>query len=179
MHSMVSKAITFMATGLMALAPAFAVPVQSTITPQGSNLYTFSYTVNNETGQALQELSIYFDHQYYANLQLISSPANWDPIVIQPDVFLYSDGFVDILALGTGLNPGGMLTGLSILARYSGPGMPGAQNFEFVDPDTFAVLSSGQTVAEIEPPPTDVDAPGTMLLAGLGMMALTLSRRRR
>lgn len=169
---------------VMLLAWASMLPASASITytvaPQGNDVYTYSYDVINEWAATVDEFSIFFDPVLFADLQLASSPMGWDALVIQPDRLLPSDGYVDLLALSSGLGTGESLTGLSVTFTFLGQGVPGAQAYHIVDPVTFEIRISGRT-ENLSAPPTTVDAPtsAALLLAGLAAFAAMPIRKRR
>ena len=49
--------------------------------------WQYDYTVENTLPDPIQEFTIYFDWDLYENLAVVGAPpANWDPLVIQPDL---------------------------------------------------------------------------------------------
>jgi len=138
-------AFCLLATGL---APAWATTVSYDLANVGGSTWAYSYTVSNDTlGVDIEEFTVFFDVNLYANLSLVASPAGWDPIVIQPDGAIPDDGFYDALALSGGIMPGNSLSGFSVQFDFLGTGTPGDQLFDSVDPLSFASLDSGFTQA--------------------------------
>jgi hypothetical protein len=141
----------------------------------GGNSYEYTYFVVNDTlGVDIEELAVYFDVDLFENLQTATAPADWDPLIIQPDPVLPDDGFLDVLALASGIAPGGSLGAFTIRTDFLGTGTPGRQPFEILDPSTFTVLDSGFTV------PAGAGAvpePAALWLLGLASGALGLLRR--
>jgi len=125
--------------------------------------YTYSVT-NDSLSSSIDEFTIYFNPGLYDNLIVGNTPADWDPLITQPDPFLVSDGFYDALALVTGIAPGATVSGFSVSFDWLVAGIPGSQFFEVVNPPTFVVLDSGNT--------TPVPEPGTLLLLGSGLIGL-------
>ena len=73
----------------------------------GGTTWEYSYTVENDTlGSDIEEFTIYFDLGLYENLVVVSTPADWDPLVIEPDANIPDDGFYDALALSAGISGG-------------------------------------------------------------------------
>lgn len=148
-----------------------AATVAFTVNNISGNTWEYQYTVTNDTlGSSLEELTIYFDATLFENLSLPSAPVDWDPIVIQPDLFIPDDGFYDALALVSGIAAGDTLGGFSLLVDYLGAGVPGAQFFEVVDPFTFTVLESGMTS------PVPLPPAALLFLSGLGLLGLWRKR---
>ncbi len=132
------------------------------------NTWLYDYTITNDTlGTPLEEFTIYFDVALYANLVVESSPTDWDPLAVDPDPLLPDDGFFDSVALISGIAPGDTLSGFSVSFDFLGAGMPGAQPFDIVDPNTFAVLENGFTT-----PATVVPVPAAVWLFGSGLLML-------
>ena len=154
--------------------PALAAAVTYQATALGGDAWRYDYTVKNDGSPAsIDEFTIFFELGLYADLAVAASPAGWDALVVQPDAGLPADGFFDALALGAGLLSGEEAL-FSVTFTYSGPGVPGAQSFDVVDPLTFAVIESGRSTAAAVVP-----EPGTtwLLLAAVG--ALLTCRRYR
>lgn len=134
------------------------------------------YTIYGEDGDPpIREFTIFFDVGNYSNLQLLGAPVNWDGIVVDPDIALPAEGFFDALALVEAVNPGAILGGFKLGFDYSGPGAPGRQYFEIIDPETFSTLASGFTERETS---GSVPEPGTLLLMGC-MLPVMLGLRRK
>jgi hypothetical protein len=157
-----------------AAAPSEATVITFDVAAVAGNTFEYSYVVENDTLTLdIEELAVYFDVDLFENLRLATAPPDWDPVVVQPDVLLRDDGFLDVLALFAGIPPGGTLGGFTIQADFLGPGVPGRQRFEILDPVTFAILDSGFTVPAATVP---VPEPGLLWLLGPALYAL---RRRR
>ena len=114
---------------------------------------------------------MYFDLGVYENLTLITAPATWDPLLVEPGNFLSNAGFYDALALSAGIVPGNSLGIFSVRFYYLGAGTPGSQYFEIVDPVTFGVLDSGQTNL--------IPVPAAFWLFGSGLIGLIGFARRK
>lgn len=147
----------------------------ATISYQASHLggtsWEYSYTITNDTlGVALEEFTIFFAVGEYQNLAVTASPIDWDSVVIEPNDQLPDDGYFDALAQVAGIPAGASFGGFKVSFDFLGVGTPGSQPFEFVDPDTFAVLESGNT--------TVVPLPAAGWLLGTGVLALVAGRRR-
>lgn len=151
-----------------------AAVVTYAVTPLGGSQWEYSYLIsNNGTSGSIDEFSIYFAHSLHSNLQLTSSPAGWDFLLVQPDVGLPSAGFVDGLASNLGLQPGDSLSGLTVSFTFLGTGIPGWQPFDVIDPANFEVIESGRTTAEST---GAVPEPSTLALLALAGLAAA-SRR--
>ena len=175
---MMSRIRTVLAVSLLLLATnAVADTIEYTIENLGGSSWQYNYTVINTGADALEAFAVYFDFGVYENLDLISSPADWDPLVIQPDLGLPDDGFVDSLAFAAGVAPGEMLGGFSVSFDFLETGTPGDQFFDIFDLNTvdiMAVASLRESMSLRCPNP---------LLSGLfaiGLfLMLTFAKRRR
>lgn len=140
------------------------------------NTFEYTYVVDNDSlAVDIEELAVYFDVDLFENLRMATAPSDWDPLVVQPDTVLRDDGFLDGLALLSGIPPGGSLGVFTIWADFLGAGIPGRQRFEILDPVTFAVLDSGFTVPASGGP---VSEPNGLWMLGLGLAALRFRRSR-
>ena len=146
-----------------------------------------NYSVTAGANEKINEFTIFFNPSLYKNLTVATSPTAWDSLVIQPDTGIPANGFFDSLNNGAGIQGGTTLDGFAVSFLYTGTGMPGSQDFEIVNPMTFATLSSGRTTAfEIapplspppQPPTTNVPEPATIGLIGLAAILLASQRKR-
>lgn len=155
---------------------ASAAEIEYELVPLGADTWRYEYSLTNTSSASIFEFSIFFEDASFSSLAVGSTPANWDSIVVQPDVGLGSDGFVDSLSLSGGLAPGGTLSGLSV--TFSSLGVtPGAQRFTVVDPNTFETIESGITIpAGVTTP---IPEPSSLALLGVGLFALIPGIRRR
>ena len=152
---------------------ASATVIQYQQVLQSGNHYEYSYSITNDDSFDIYALTIFFEVGSYANLAIISSPTDWDPLAIQPDVSLSSDGFVDWQAFVLPLLPSQLLMGFSVefdwIGAVANPFT--SQYFEIYDPESFGVLASGNTFRD-----TTVDVPEssglTMLIVGLALLLL-------
>jgi hypothetical protein len=160
---------------LLACHAAEAALIQFSTIHLGGTQWRNTYTlVLDAADQPLHEFTIHFSRDRYANLELPAAPAGWSALAVQPDLTIPADGFYDALALMAPAAANTTLPGFSIVFDYAGLGRPGPQAYDIVDPDTFAVLDSGQTVLAVGPQP--VPEPASLGLFLLGAVAL-LRRR--
>jgi len=142
------------------------------------NTWEYTYTVKNDMLVTdIEEFTIFFDAGLTENLVATTTPANWDPLVIQPDPGLPDDGFYDALALVSGIAPGDMLGGFGVQFDFLGIGTPGSQAFDIVDAFTFDVLDSGTTNLASVPVPTPVPEPNLLLLMSAGFFVFAGRKR--
>lgn len=161
---------------LAAGSQAQGAVIDYSVTALGPQSWQYDYTVTNDSEiLTIDEFTIYFDRTLFGNLAIALSPVNWDPLVIQPDPELPSNGFFDALALAFGIAPGTALSGFSVTFDFLGSGIPGSQPFDVVDPLTFEVLQSGFTSLAAQ----TVPEPGTLALLLVGGIAAAAVQRRR
>ena len=118
------------------------------VTP-GQDLWEYSYRVSDVTFTANQGFTIFFDRTLYSQLQ--NPPtfvnADFDLLVVQPDLALMSNGFYDALALR---NAPSLADPFRVKFVWLGPGTPGSQPFTIYNTD-FSTISQGQTIGVPEP----------------------------
>ena len=144
-----------------------AVMVVSFSQLAGDQWQTDLVLVNDGTPEQITGFTVYFDESLFTDLSVASSPANWDSLVIQPDLALASPGFFDslVIAPGSPLLLGQQQAGFSVLVRYAGAGSPPMLPFEIVDTQ-FNVLFSGMTTPIPEPATLILFFAGLLILAG-------------
>jgi hypothetical protein len=125
----------------------------------------------------INDFTIYFPDASFAALSLGASPAGWDSLVVQPDTALHSPGFLDSLALGSGIGTAASLGGFEVKFNFLGTGSPPPLRFDINDANFHAVYS-GLTTATVV---TAVPEPETawLFLVGLGAFALRRMRQNR
>jgi hypothetical protein len=161
---------------LVPFSSARAGVIDYVLTALGGNLWRYDYTINNPVPSlGFDELTVYFDVGQYELLSAPAAPAGWDPIAVQPDAGIPSDGFFDALNLGAPLADGASVSGFSVEFAYLGVGTPGAQRYELLDSLTLTIIGSGTT----ELAPAAVPEPSTSMLALLGIGLAGLGRRAR
>lgn len=158
------------------VSPSFGGPVEveSEIWFEVSELsggrWQYTYDVTNANIMAgVFEFTIYFNFDLYDGLMVESNgvlAATWDEIVWDPMDRPGIAGGYDALAEVFAIGPAMTASGFSVSFDWLGEGMPGSQDYEIVNPDTFEVIDSGQTIPE----------PATLLLFGLS--ALLAGRKR-
>ncbi len=162
-------------TSVMAMilaTPAAATTIVYSATSLGGTSWRYDYSVTNDSlSVAIAEFTVYFALGSYANLAIAAAPSGWDPLVVQSDADLPADGFYDALTLEGGIALEATLDGFAVTFDYLGPGTPGAQAFEVVDPVSFAALDTGTT--------SPVPLPGAAGLAGAALAAAAVRARRR
>ncbi|MBS3955312.1 MAG: hypothetical protein KGZ88_20370 [Methylomicrobium sp.] len=131
--------------------------------------WQYNYSVYNDSlTNDIEQFLIYFDHNAFDNLAAVDSPITWDPLVIQPDIFLPDDGYFDLLALASGIAPGESLSGFLIEFDYLLSGTPGSQYFEVRDSTSYNLLHSGNTVLAKR----NVPELNTLLLVIIGIIPM-------
>ena len=152
-----------------------ATTITFDLSNSSGNTWTANYSIINDTlAGPIEEFTIFFDLGLYENINSVSTPANWDPIAIQPDVGIPDDGFYDALALISGIANGATLSGFIVSFDWLGVDSPISQYFEIVDPFTFDVLDSGQTqISQL----VSVAEPGSISLLIAGLFGLFFARK--
>lgn len=132
------------------------------VTSLGGNVYQYSYFLSGFSFADNEAFDIQFDNSLYQNLTGGVAGSGFDLLVLQP-----AGGPGDYFAEANTTNP--PLTGpFTVDFTYLGVGLPGSQSYvldQFDQNNIFQeTVGSGTTTA--------VPEPGTIGLAGLGLMAL-------
>lgn len=141
------------------------------------DLWMYKYFVSDATFQPDRGFTVFFDLGLYSDLSVspkTPGTPDWDPLVIQPDRELGSDGFFDALALAKGAS---LANPFIVTFNWLGGAgsAPGVQRFEvYKDPLDIKVLETGLTR-----PVRSVPEPSTLLLSGLGLALASRLRRSR
>jgi len=166
--------------GMLSCSPSFATFIKYEASQVGGSTWRYDYTIENDSlGAPIDEFTIFFGLDQYANLTGLGLPTGWDGFIAQPDPLLPDDGFIDVLALSGGVLPGQSLGAFSIVFDWLLDGAPGSQRFDIIDPASFTTIDSGFTsLASSTPPVTEVPEPAPLALFGAGLLAIVALRRR-
>lgn len=160
------------AAAMWIAAPAAeAAVVHTDYTIVSGTRWMVDITVVNDGAPPATISNFTVDFPDFTNLELVSSPATWDTIVVQPDPSLPDDGFLDSLAIdpGDALTLGESIAGFRMLFDYDG--VPHGAPFVISD-SSFTPLFFGTTVVTVMP------EPGSALLLALGLGAAFGAARR-
>lgn len=158
------------------LCVAFSSAQASTISYSGTFLggmkWRYDYLIHNSLPAPLGEFTIFFDEGAFGDIASAGAPADWDVLIVQPDLALPAAGFYDALSLNGGLPSMGTSESFAIEFDYFGSGSPGRQRFAVYDPVSFDIIEQGFT--------TDIAAvpiPPTMYLMIIGLLAIAWTTR--
>ena len=144
----VSVLATASACLLASMAPitqAMAAVITFDASNVGGNTWQYDYVVANDSlGSDIEEFSIFFAPGSYENLSVFGTPVDWDSLVVEPDVEIPDDGWLDALALAGGIAPNSSLGGFSVRFDWLGQGAPGSQEFAIIDPSAASNLRLSQ-----------------------------------
>ena len=153
-----------------------AIVVQHELTEGAGNFWTAKFEVTNDGSlPEVASFTVYFDYAQASSLVLLASPSSWDTIVVEPDLALASDAFMDALLLDPlmALMPGQTLVGFELQFDWADIAPPTSFRFTVNDANTFAVLESGSTVSSVQ----SVPEPAMSWIVALGV-GLMLAQRR-
>ena len=154
-------------------ANANAAVAEASFTQQSGSSWTVDLTITNDgLPAAITGFTVYFSETLFAGLSVVTSPAEWDSIAVEPDVALASAGFLDSFLIDptVPLSVGQTQGGFRLAFTFLGVGTPPMLPFDIVD-QSYNVLFSGVTA-----PP--VLEPSTAVLTGLGLLGLLAFRGR-
>ena len=163
------------AAALIAPLHAVSAGINATYHPLGGSQWAVDFIVTGDgTPAVINDFTIYFPDTSFAALSLAASPANWDNLVVQPDTALHSAGFLDSLALASGIGSGASVGGFEVKFTFLGSGTPLPLHFDINDANFHAVYSGLTSVTAIPEPET-----AWLMLVGLGAFAGARLRRQR
>jgi len=174
--------LSILGLGLAAIAsqPAAATVIYYEANQLNGNSWQVDYEIQNDTLlNAIESFTLFFNQDLYSNIAVLSAPAGWDLSVIQPDISIPDDGYVDgIAGFGGAIPLNGILAGIRVTFDFLGAGAPGTQFFEMYDPDNYFLVDSGNTIVRPSTP-VPVPEPSMALLHLLIIIGLsTLAKRR-
>lgn len=163
-------------TTALSCACAFsqATVVNGDFTNAGGIAWTVDFKVTNDgTLPLVGNFTVFFDYGSASNLVLVSSPGNWDTLVLQADDGLASAGYLDSLPLDTSdkLSNGQSVSGFKVRFEWSAAVTPTSFTYAIND-DSFIALETGFTATTSTPLPE----PTSYVLLALGVAALSYFR---
>ena len=143
--------------------------VQFVATPLAGSTWRYDYSIVNDGPFSLSELRVFFEPTTFAALSVLATPpGEWISSVRQPDPGIPADGSVTWFSRFFGPLPGETVAGFSVAFTFTGDGVPGSQEFVFIDPRLSEVVAGGFT----EPLPPAIPEPSQVALLCLGLMGL-------
>ena len=162
------------AAALIAPLHAIGAGINATYKPLIGNQWAVDFIVTGDgSPSVINDFTIYFSDATFASLSLAASPAGWDSLVVQPDITLHSPGFLDALALGTGIGNGVSVGGFEVKFSFLGAGSPPPLRFDINDANFHAIYSGLTTVTAVPEPET-----AWLMLAGLAIVGGRMRQQR-
>ncbi len=133
---------------------ANAVLINYTLEALEGNSYRYEYTITNDGSLlgddfVIEWFAILFDPEFYDEDSLtIETP---EPLASAWDELIFGSGLLipaayDVFALADGIAVGDSISGFAVEFAWLGNGLvPGAQDFELYNPETFDIVSTGRT----------------------------------
>ena len=160
------KKISLLCTLLFCVInPAKAALITTEFSDLVGNEGTVDIKINLSNGEILNGFSLYFSESLFANLAIISSPTEWDSIVIQPDSLLGAGLFDSYNA--TGLSSGHARVSFTYLTSVPFETLA----YDFYDAD-FQITESGTSTNVTTPVPES----SSIILLMFGLIALGLRK---
>jgi hypothetical protein len=128
------------------------------LTALGGNEYQYTYSVFNDgslgANVPIQLFDIFFNPALYeaGSLDIVTPDppsSQWSQEVLASVGTAPAD--FDAFALGGGIPVGNTVSGFAVQFEWIGQGLPGAQEFQISDPNSFNVLQTGETAANAAP----------------------------
>lgn len=165
-------------SGWLFASSAFALVLEFDPVLQSGSRYEYNYSLTNDESFDISALTIFFEADSYQNLQMLGSPANWDPLVVEPDPF-FGDGYVDWATYAVPIASGETLSGFRVAFDWIGGGTGpfDSQYYEIYDPTTFDLLISGDSIRSSSPP-VEVPEPSMLWLLLTGLAGIAFARSR-
>ena len=159
--------------GVLSAGDLRAQKVQFVVTPLASSTWRCDYSIVNDSPFSLSELRVFFEPTTFAALSAVATPpGEWISSVRQPDPGIPADGSVTWLSRFFGPLPGETVVGFSVAFTFTGDGVPGSQEFVFIDPRLSEVVARGFT----EPLPPAIPEPSQVALLCIGLMGFAAKR---
>lgn len=141
----------------------------------GEDLWQYDYRITNFAFNINQGFTIYFDENFYKNLDISFHTVNsdWDVLLFQPDLNIPAAGAYDAIALVDNASLGDFF---SIDFVFTGSGSPTSQPFDIYQTDSqglfLGLLESDFTIALIN----SIPEPNPLPLILIGISTFTLVR---
>lgn len=153
---------------LCVINPAKAALITTEFSELVGSQGTVDINLSLSAGENFSGLSLYFSETLFADLAIISSPVEWDSLVVQPDALL-----------GAGLfdsyNPAGLISGFARVSFTYLSDLPfQTLAYDFYDVD-FSIIESGSSTNVTTPVPES----SSIILLLLGLIAVALRQRAR
>ena len=147
-----------------------AASIAATFHQMTGNQWIGDFVVTGDgSPSVISDFTIYFPDTSFAALSLGASPAGWDSLIVQPDATLHSPGFLDSLALGSGIGAGASVSGFEVKFNFLGAGSPLPLRFDINDANFHAIYSGLTTVTPVAAVPEPETA--WLILVGIGALA--------
>ncbi len=155
---------------LCLINPAKAALINTEFSELVGNQGTVDITLSLSASEVMNGLSLYFSESLFADLAIITSPAEWDSIVIQPDALLGA-GFFDSFNID-GLTSGFARISFTWLAAVPFESALQVLDYEFYNAD-YEIIDSGVSSAVV----SSVSEPSLWMLIAIGLLAVGMRRR--
>ena len=172
------QVLALIAGGILTAGTAQATSISFTATDVadtvvGQDTWQYEYTVTDNTFNADEGFTIWFDYGLYDNITPEINSADWDVISWNPDLIFGTsdDGAYDALALADGASLADTFT--VSCTWLGGSDGPGTQYFDIYD-SSYNVIESGMTAQN-----APVPEPSTMLLMSTGLLGLIGTYRKK
>jgi hypothetical protein len=139
-------------------ALADSLPINYGLVNLGGGEYQYDFSIYNNgslgAGVPVQLFDIAFDPALYTGLSIVTQnplASQWNETILGAVGSSPADVDVSAANGNTGIQVGSTVSGFAVDFSWLGQGQPGSQPFQVYNPNSFALLQSGNTISAVPP----------------------------